>query len=51
MPEFELELEPEFQPEPDPDTAEMEPVTAEPALEGVTASSEWSDDPDDYSAV
>ena len=50
--EFELELEPEpeFQPEPDPDTAEMEPVTAEPALEGVTASSEWSDDPDDYSA-
>ena len=48
--EFELEPEPEFQPEPDPDTAEMEPVTAEPALEGVTASGEWSDDPDDYSA-
>lgn len=49
-PEFELEPEPEVEPEPDPDTAEMEPVTAEPALEGVTASGEWSDDPDDYSA-
>ena len=44
--------EPEPEPEPDdPDTAEMEPVSPEPPLEGVTASSEWSfDDPEDYSA-
>ena len=49
------EPEPEAaDPEPDPDdpdTAEMEPVSPEPTLEGVTASSEWSfDDPEDYSA-
>ncbi len=47
-----VEEEPEPEPEPDdPDTAEMEPVSPEAPLEGVTASSEWSfDDPEDYSA-
>jgi hypothetical protein len=43
--------EPELEPEPEPDTSELEPVAAQPALEGVTPSSEWgSDDPEDYSA-
>jgi hypothetical protein len=48
----EEEPEPEPEPEPDdPDTAEMEPVSPEAPLEGVTASSEWSfHDPEDYSA-
>jgi hypothetical protein len=47
-PESELVQEPE--PEPEPDTSEMEPVDVQSPLEGVTASSEWSDDPEDYSA-
>ena len=50
-PDLELELVPEPELEPEPDTAELEPVPAEPPLEGVTASSDWGcDDPEDYSA-
>jgi hypothetical protein len=53
VPEPELVPQPELalEPEPEPDTAELEPVLAEPPVEGVTASTDWgSDDPEDYSA-
>jgi hypothetical protein len=46
-----VEPEPEADLEPEPDTSELEPVAAQPPLEGVTPSSEWSwDEPEDYSA-
>jgi hypothetical protein len=49
------EREPEPEPEPEQDTSELPAVepdaAAQPELEGVTASADWSwDDPEDYSA-
>jgi hypothetical protein len=51
-PEPEPAPEPEPEPEPDPeDTAEMDAVSVQPQLEGVTQSADWCfDDPEDYSA-
>jgi hypothetical protein len=56
-PDADFEAEPEvvFEPEPEadlePDTSELEPVAAQPPLEGVTPSADWSwDEPEDYSA-
>jgi outer membrane biosynthesis protein TonB len=50
-PELDPEPEPEADPEPEPDTSELEPVAAQPPLEGVTPSADWSwDEPEDYSA-
>jgi hypothetical protein len=54
-PEPESEPEPEPQPEPEPepneDTAEMDAVSVQPQLEGVTQSADWGfEDPEDYSA-
>ena len=46
-----LVTKPEADPEPEPDTSELEPVAAQPPLEGVTPSADWSwDEPEDYSA-
>ena len=51
VPEPRPEPVPQPQPEPDQDTAEMEPVTVQPELEGVTQSADWGfSDPEDYSA-
>ncbi|MEA2377388.1 MAG: hypothetical protein QOD13_1295, partial [Thermoleophilaceae bacterium] len=56
-PEPEPEPEPEPQPEPEPnsepneDTAEMDAVSVQPQLEGVTQSADWGfEGPEDYSA-
>jgi hypothetical protein len=47
----EPEREPEPEPEREQDTAEMQPVTVQPELEGVTQSADWGfEDPEDYSA-
>jgi hypothetical protein len=51
QPEADLEPRPEAAPDPEPDTSELEPVAAQPPLEGVTPSTDWSwDEPEDYSA-
>jgi hypothetical protein len=45
------EPEPVEEPEPDQDTAELDAVSAQPELEGVTQSADWGfEDPEDYSA-